>query len=163
MPVIDVTTDTENCTITMTAVFAAPVQRVWDLYADPRQLEKVWGPPEVPATFVDHELVVGARTTYFMTDPATGEKYPGWWVITEVTEPSYLAFDDGFADTDFNPVPDMPVSKSEYRFSPTDDGGTRAVYTTVYSSPDDLQKVLDMGVIEGASSAINQIDAFLAG
>lgn len=161
MPVTDVTTDTENCRLTITADFGAPVQRVWDLYADPRQLEQVWGPPEVPATFVDHDLVPGARCTYYMTDPTTGEKYHGWWLITAVEAPSYLAFDDGFGDEDFNPAPGMPVSKNEYRFTAAE-GGTRAVYTSVYDSPEALQQVLDMGMIEGASSAINQIDAFLA-
>ena len=41
MPVIDVQHDLENLTLTITAEFAAPVQRVWQIYADPRQLEKV--------------------------------------------------------------------------------------------------------------------------
>ena len=42
MPVTDVQKDTENRTITITAEFAAPVERVWEVYADPRQLERVW-------------------------------------------------------------------------------------------------------------------------
>ena len=47
--------------MTVTAEFAAPVERVWALYADPRRLERHWGPPGWPATFVQHELVPGAR------------------------------------------------------------------------------------------------------
>ena len=53
MPVTDVTTDIDTRTITITARFAAPPERVWALYADPRQLEQVWGPPQYPATFVE--------------------------------------------------------------------------------------------------------------
>jgi DNA-binding transcriptional ArsR family regulator len=56
MPVTDITKDVERRTFAITAEFAAPVERVWALYADPRQLEQVWGPPEYPATFVDHDL-----------------------------------------------------------------------------------------------------------
>jgi uncharacterized protein YndB with AHSA1/START domain len=44
MPVTDVKHDLDTRTLTITAEFAAPVERIWQVYADPRQLEKVWGP-----------------------------------------------------------------------------------------------------------------------
>ncbi len=160
MPVTDTTKDIEKRTLTITASFAAPVERVWELYADPRQLERVWGPPTHPATFVDHDLRVGSRSTYYMTGPE-GEKYAGWWRITAVDEPSSFAFDDGFADEDFQDHPDLPVSHNVYRFEGTD-GGTRATFTTTYDSAEAMQAVLDMGMEEGATQAINQIDDFLA-
>lgn len=37
-----------------------------------------------------------------------------------------------------------------------------AIYTGVYASAEALQQVLEMGMVDGATSAINQIDAFLA-
>ncbi len=159
MPVIDVKPDLDNLTLTITAEFAAPVERVWQIYADPRQLEKVWGPPTFPATFVDHDLTPGGRVTYFMTGPE-GEKYAGYWQITAVDEPTSFAFEDGFADEEFNPNPELPVSKNVYSFSATETG-TRATYVSTYASAEGLQTVLDMGVVEGATLAINQIDAFL--
>ena len=64
MPVTDVHQDLDNLTLTITAEFAAPVARIWRVYADPRQLEKVWGPPTYPATVVDHDLKPGGRMTY---------------------------------------------------------------------------------------------------
>ena len=85
MPVTGITTDVDTRTLTITAEFAAPVTRVWAMYADPRQLEQVWGPPEYPATFVDHDLRPGTRTTYYMTSPE-GEKFAGYWDITDVVE-----------------------------------------------------------------------------
>lgn len=160
MPVTDVKHDLDNLTLTITADFAAPVQRVWQVYADPRQLEKVWGPPTFPATVVDHSFAPGGRVTYFMTGPE-GEKYAGYWEITAVDEPASFSFDDGFADEDFNPNPELPVSKNVYTFA-EHNGGTRAVYVSTYASAEALQQVLDMGVVEGASSAINQIDELLA-
>lgn len=159
MPVIDVSHDLETLTLTIVAEFSAPVQRIWDLYADPRQLERIWGPPSHPATFVDHELTVGARTTYFMTGPE-GEKYAGYWIVTKVDEPHRLCFDDGFADEDFNPNPNLPVSKNEFRFEAIQ-GGTRATYTSTYENKESLEQVLAMGIVEGATSAINQIDTLL--
>ncbi|OBF10298.1 polyketide cyclase [Mycobacterium sp. ACS4054] len=160
MPVTGVQHDPENLTLTITAEFAAPVERIWQVYADPRQLEKVWGPPSCPATVVDHSLTPGSRTTYYMTGP-DGEKYAGYWQITAVDAPRSFSFDDGFADSDFNPNPGLPVSKHVYTFA-AHDGGTRATYVSTYESAEALQQVLDMGVVEGATSAINQIDDLVA-
>ncbi|KQY57291.1 polyketide cyclase [Nocardioides sp. Root151] len=160
MPVTDVSHDLDNLTLTIHAEFAAPVERVWNVYADPRQLEQVFGPPSYPATFVDHELRPGARTTYFLTSPE-GEKHAGFWEITEVDEPHSFSFVDGFADEDFNVIEGMPVSTNVYALAPTE-AGTKATYVATYASAEALQQVLDMGVVEGASSAINQIDDLLA-
>ncbi|BBY66246.1 SRPBCC family protein [Mycolicibacterium helvum] len=160
MPVTDVAHDIENLTLTITAEFAAPVQRIWQIYADPRQLEKVWGPPTYPATVVDHSLTPGSRTTYFMTGPE-GDKHAGYWDITAVDEPTSFAFLDGFADADLNPNPDMPVSENTYTFTELG-GGTRAVYVAKFATAEGLQQVLDMGVVEGSTSAINQIDDLIA-
>ncbi|MGB6125745.1 MAG: SRPBCC domain-containing protein [Gordonia sp. (in: high G+C Gram-positive bacteria)] len=160
MPVIDVQSDTAALTLTITAEFAAPVDRVWDVYANPRQLEKVWGPPDYPATFVEHDFQPGGRASYYMTAP-DGQKFGGWWEFDSIDPTSSFSFTDGFADDDLQPVDNMPVSTNHYTFTATDTG-TRTVYQSTFASADDLQKVLDMGVIEGASGAINQIDALLA-
>lgn len=159
MPVTDVRHDTSNLTLTITAEFAAPVERVWQVYADPRQLEKVWGPPSHPATVMEHNLVPGGRTTYFMTGPE-GDKYAGYWEVTAVDEPASFEFLDGFADDDFNPNPGLPVSRNVYTFA-EHDGGTRVTYVGTFESAEGLRQVLDMGIVEGSSLAIGQIDALL--
>ena len=115
MPVTDVTHDLDTRTLTITAEFAAPIERIWQVYADPRQLEQVFGPPTYPATFVEHDLTPGGRAHYFMTSPE-GEKYYGWWKVTAVDEPRSFAFEDGFAaDDSFTPLEDLPVSTERVR------------------------------------------------
>jgi uncharacterized protein YndB with AHSA1/START domain len=161
MPVTDVQHDLDALTLTITADFAAPVERVWEVYADPRQLERVWGPPGYPATFVDHDLVPGGRMNYFMTSPE-GEKYYAYWDVTGVDRPERFTFNDGFAlDETFAPNTDMPESSNAYEFVGTD-GGTRATFVATYASAEALQQVLDMGAVEGSTLAINQIDELLA-
>lgn len=160
MPVTDVQHDLDNLTLTIVAEFAAPVERVWQVYADPRQLEKVWGPPTYPATVVEHDLRPGGRVNYFMTGPE-GDKHAGYWLVTAVDEPTSFAFEDGFADLDFTPNPKLPVSQNVYSFA-AHGGGTRATYVGTYESAEALQQVLAMGIVEGASLAINQIDALIA-
>ncbi|ATG53507.1 polyketide cyclase [Brachybacterium ginsengisoli] len=160
MPVTDITHDLETLTLTITAQFAAPVERIWDIYADPRQLEKVWGPPEYPATVVDHSLTPGGRVTYYMTGPE-GDRHYGYWSVLEVDQPRSFSYEDGFAHEDFSPNTDLPVSTSVSTFT-AQDGGTRAVYVTTFASREGLQTVLDMGVEEGSRTAIDQIDGLVA-
>lgn len=160
MPVTDVTKDLDTRTLVITAEFAAPVERIWRIYADPRQLERVFGPPGYPATFVEHDLAPGGRAHYYMTSPE-GEKYYGWWKITAVDEPSSFSFEDGFASDDsFAPNEEMPVSTNRYSFEAIDTG-TRATFHSAYDSVEALQKILEMGAVEGSTLAINQIDDLL--
>ena len=92
MTVIDVQKDTTALTLTFVAEFDAPVDRVWQLWADPRKLERWWGPPEWPATFTRHELHEGGTVNYHMTGP-DGTIAGGWWTVTAVDAPRMLAFD----------------------------------------------------------------------
>lgn len=95
-----------------------------------------------------------------MTGP-NDQKFGGWWQFETIDPTSSFSFSDGFADENLQPATDMPVSKNHYAFEAIDTG-TRAVYTAIFASAEDLEKVLNMGVIEGSSLAINQIDDLLA-
>lgn len=161
MPVTDVSHDLGTRTITIVAEFAAPPKRIWEVYADPRQLERVWGPPTYPATFVDHDLTPGGRMNYYMTGPE-GDRYYGYWEVQEVDEPHSFTLIDGFAlDEKFTKNTDLPESANVFSFV-EHDGGTRATYVGTYVSAEALQKVLDLGVVEGSTTAINQIDDLVA-
>lgn len=161
MPVTDVSHDLGARTITIVAEFDAPPKRIWEVYADPRQLERVWGPPTYPATFVDHDLAPGGRMNYYMTGPE-GDRYYGYWEVQEVDEPHSFTLVDGFAlDDTFTKDPDLPESTNVFSFA-EHDGGTRATYVGTFASAEALQKVLDMGMAEGSTTAINQIDELVS-
>ena len=106
MTVTTIDKDTEALTLTLIADFAAPVEAVWELWRDPRKLERWWGPPGYPATFVEHDLTPGALVTYFMTGPE-GDRHHGWWRIETVDAPRELTLEDGFGDAEGRPLTDM--------------------------------------------------------
>ncbi|MGH2477491.1 MAG: SRPBCC family protein, partial [Candidatus Limnocylindrales bacterium] len=89
MSVISVDKDFDSLTLTLVAEFDAPIERVWQLWADPRKLERWWGPPSYPATVESHDLTAGGEVTYFMAGPA-GETSRGWWRVTSVDPPKSL-------------------------------------------------------------------------
>lgn len=161
MPVTDVTTDPEALTMTLTAEFAAPVERVWDAFTDPRQLERFWGPPGWPATFTSFDLTPGGRAAFHMTSPR-GEKAFGAWEFLSVTEPRSFEVLDSFADETGTPNPDMPVSRMTITFEPTATG-SRIESVTRFTSADALEQAVGMGMVEGSRMALDQLDRVLAG
>ena len=160
MTVIDVTTSTTERTLTLTAQFGAPPERVWQVWSDPRQLELWWGPPTWPATFEEHEATVGARSSYVMTGP-DGEKARGYWRVTRVEEPTRLEFDDGFADDDGNPVDSLGITHAVVTLAEVD-GRTRMIVRSTFESLEQLEQMVQMGMEEGMTQAMGQIDALLA-
>lgn len=160
MTVIDTTRDAEALTLTLVAQFAAPPSRVWQVWADPRQLERWWGPPTWPATFVEHDFTVGGRAHYYMTGP-DGERSHGWWRFTAIDEPRALTFEDGFADDAGNPDPTHGTTTAHVSLEEAS-GGTRMVLTSQFASTEQMEQMVAMGMVEGIQGALGQIDAILA-
>jgi uncharacterized protein YndB with AHSA1/START domain len=160
MTVISVERDYDSLTLTLIADFDAPIERVWQLWADPRQLERWWGPPSYPATVEKHDLTPGGAVTYFMTGPA-GEKSRGWWRVTSVDPPRALEFIDGFADQDGTPSAEMPTTTVSMRLTERA-GGTRRELRSVFDSREQMERLVRMGAIEAFQQAVGQMDGLLA-
>ncbi len=160
MPVTNVVKDAESRTLTITARFDAPIDRVWQLWSDPRQLERWWGPPTHPATVTDHDLTPGGAVAYAMTGPE-GDRHRGWWRVRAVDPPHGLEFEDGFADADGTPSPDAPTAEIRVALSALADGGTQMDITTAWASVEAMERMLAMGMDVGMTAAIGQIDELL--
>ena len=161
MSMISVDKNLAAKTMTVVSEFAAPVQRVWQLWEDPRQLEKWWGPPTYPATFEDHDLTPGGRVTYYMTGP-DGDRPRGWWRVIAVVAPHRLEFEDGFSDEAGNPNPDMPTMTMLVTLAEQPGGQTRMTIATTFPSAEAMEELVAMGMEEGMAGALGQIDALLA-
>jgi uncharacterized protein YndB with AHSA1/START domain len=159
MSVTSVDTDYDDLAITLVAEFDAPIDRVWELWADPRKLERWWGPPGYPATVTKHDLTAGGEVAYGMTGPE-GDEHRGVLRVSAVDPPSSLEFTDAFAGADGKPVSDMPVSKVTVRLSERE-GGTRMEMRSSFDSREDLEKWLRTGTVEGQRQAVSQMDALL--
>ena len=73
MPLTSVTKDAAKLTLTVVGDYPVPQQRLWDAFADPRQLERFWGPPAWPATFTRHDMQ-SWRSRRVLPDRAEGRK-----------------------------------------------------------------------------------------
>ena len=161
MTVTAVRKDPDALTLTVDAEFDASADRVWQLWADPRQLERWWGPPTYPATFTKHDLTPGSRVEYHMTGPE-GDQPKGYWDVLETDPPRRLVFRDGFANDDGTPNDDLPRNEGRVTIEPIGEGRTRMSIESIFPSTEAMEQVLAMGVEEGLTSAVAQIDAILA-
>lgn len=153
--------DTDKGTMTITTQFDAPVERVWRLWSDPRQLERWWGPPTYPATFVDHDLTRGGIVNYYMTGPE-GDRAGGQWRVLTVEPPHKLEFEDVFADDEGNPNLDLPATVVTVTLEAADGGATRMSIHSSFPSPEAMEEIMAMGMEEGILASLGQIDGVLA-
>jgi uncharacterized protein YndB with AHSA1/START domain len=160
MPITDVRSNPQDLTLTVTAEYPVPVERLWAAYADPRQLERFWGPAEWPATFTRHDMSPGGRSAYYMTGP-DGTKSAGWWRFLSVDPVRGFEVEDGFANEDGTPNESMPTMRMVYTFAPTPTGSTFTCVTH-FPSLEQMEQLVNMGMVEGMRSALGQLDDVLA-
>jgi uncharacterized protein YndB with AHSA1/START domain len=161
MTVTAVRKDPDTLTMVIAAEFDASPERVWQLWADPRKLERWWGPPTYPATFTRHDLAPGSRVEYHMTGPE-GDQPRGYWDVVEVEPPRRLVFIDGFAHDDGTPNDAFPRNEGIVTIEPVGGGRTRMSIESRFPSVEAMEQVLAMGMEEGLKQAVGQIDAILA-
>lgn len=160
MPITEVRSDPRALTLTVTAEYPVPVERLWAAFADPRQLEKFWGPEDWPATFTRHDMTPGGRSAYYMTGP-DGTRAHGWWRFVSVEPHRSFEVEDGFAHEDGRPNASMPTMRMAYTFAATPDGSTFTSVTR-FPSTEAMEQLVAMGMMEGLRSALGQLDDVLA-
>jgi uncharacterized protein YndB with AHSA1/START domain len=148
--------------MTVTAELDATAERVWQLWADPRQFEQWWGPPGYPATVVDHDLRTGGRITFFMTGPE-GERQDSAWEVIAAEAPRHLELRDADVDDDGRPNDGNAMMALIITIDERRGGGAVMVVRTHFDSQEGMEEVLAMGVEEGMRIVFSQIEALLAG
>ena len=160
MSIVSVEKDVEGLSFVLVAEFDAPIVRVWELWADPRKLERWWGPPGYPATVGKHDLRAGGEVTYFMTGPG-GETSRGWWRVTSVDPRRSLEFTDGFANEDGTPSSELPTHAVQVRLS-KQEAGTRMELRFVFESREQMEQMEGLGAFDGIPQSVGQMDDVLA-
>jgi uncharacterized protein YndB with AHSA1/START domain len=162
MSVRRVEKDPDALTMTVTVDLDATVERAWQLWADPHQFERWWGPPGYPATVVDHDLRAGARVSFFMTAPE-GERHDSTWEVMAADPPRYLELRDADVDDAGRPNDGNAMTAMAITIEERDGGGAVMTIRTNFDSLAGMEQVLAMGAEEGMRMVLSQIEAVLAG
>jgi uncharacterized protein YndB with AHSA1/START domain len=155
MPLTSITQDPATLTLTVVGDYPVAQKRLWDAFADPRQLERFWGPPTAPATFTRHDFRVGGRAEYVLALP-DGGTWSGSWRFTAVNPIHSFAAVDGEGNAEDESMP----SGMTFTFETTPTG-SRFTCVTRFSSIEAMEQTLP-GMEEGMRAAMAQLDTVLA-
>jgi uncharacterized protein YndB with AHSA1/START domain len=147
--------------LTIVRTFNAPREKVFAAWSDSEALKTWWGPRTFPTTYSDLDFRVGGHWHYCMTGPDGTESW-GKMVYNEIDEPELIVYTDHFSDKDGGVNPDLPTMKISVKFEDLGDGRTKLVSYTKLASPEDLQKVLDMGMEQGLIETWDKLEEYLA-
>lgn len=78
-----------------------------------------------------------------------------------VESPHHLEFEDGFADSAGEPNPNMPTMTVRVSLEELEGGGTTMAIVTTFPSLEAMEELITMGMEEGMTLAVGQIDDLL--
>ena len=96
-----------------------------------------------------------------MTGPE-GDQPKGYWEIVEVDPPRRLLVHDGFRNDDGTENTDLPGNEFEVTIAEIGGGRTRMSIKSRFPSQEAMEQLLAMGMEQGLTEAVGQIDAILA-
>lgn len=161
MSITGVEKDAQALVMTVTAELDASVERAWQLWADPREFELWWGPPDYRVTVVDHELRAGGRITFFMAG-SDGDRHDSTWQVVAADPPHLLELRDADVDDEGRPNDDNSMTAMVINFD--ERNGTTVMEIRIhFDSQAGMERALATGVDEGMVALFARIDAVLAG
>lgn len=166
MAEVTVNKDLENNTLTIEATFDAPLEKLWNAYTTKEQFEKWWGPEGWETTAKEFNFTPGGRVHYGMkcVDPNQkdwyGQESWGMTTIEEIDEPNRYRATDRFADADGNVNNELPSMTLEVEFK-EQDGKTTVTNRTITSTSEQLEQLINMGMVEGFKSQLNRLYALV--
>jgi uncharacterized protein YndB with AHSA1/START domain len=159
MTAITSSSSAEDLSMTMVAEFDAAPERLWNLWEDPRQLERWWGPEPYPATFPRYEFEPGGECRWSMTGPEDFKRN-GWWRIDAIDKPHRIEFTMGLSGDDGEPVPGGQTMGGVVTFEPIA-SGTRMTVLTRFPDTELMEQMIGGGMEQGMRRSFGQIDALL--
>ena len=151
--------ETRGGQLILTREFDAPRRKVFQAHTDCKHLKNWWGPRTWPVTYCKMDFRVGGKWHYCMTGP-DGTQSWGLAIYKEIVEPERIVYEDHFADKDGNPNKELPSTVARTEFLEKD-GKTVLRSIANYATAEDLQKVLDMGMVGGVTETFDRLEEYL--
>jgi uncharacterized protein YndB with AHSA1/START domain len=140
--------------------FDAPRELVFKAFTEPDRIAQWWGPRGWQTTNYRMDVRPGGQWHYCMRGPDGMES---WGIATyrEIVEPERIVYVDSFSDAEGNVSENMPSMLISMEFL-DDSGRTRLLSHTEFASPEALQSVIDMGMVEGLTETWDRLEEYLA-
>ena len=140
---------------TMSRIFDAPRELVWEVCTDPELVPKWWGPRYLTTVVDKMDLKVGGVWRYIQKD-VEGNEYAFNGVFKEVAAPERLTY-----TFEYEPVAGH-ISTETITFEALPDGKTRITTRTTFDTLEDLEGMLQSGMEGGAVETWDRLEELLA-
>lgn len=152
--------ETKERELIITRTFDAPPQLMFEMWTKCEHLMNWWGPKEWPMNKCNLDLREGGKWYYCMQGPNPGDEACGLGIYKEIRKHDKLVYEDYFTDKDGNINKNMPGMLITVELH-DDNGKTRQVSTSLFDTKEQLEQIVQMGVIEGMSSSMDRLDEYL--
>lgn len=160
------TKNAEEATLILEYTFNAPKSQVWRAYADQENFEAWWGPEGWETIATEFEFKPGGRIHYGMKcvdeeqDEWYGKTSWGMMEIQSIDEEDSFSYVDYFSDATGMLDTKMPALTITNEFIETD-GKTALISTCQADSSEQIEKLVEMGMVEGFESQLRKLDEML--
>lgn len=154
-----VSSKVEGLELIMERSFEAPKDLVFSMFVQAEHLVHWWGPEGWETTVYKMEVEPGGIWHYCMRS-SDGQEAWGKSTYREIDPPNKLVYVDAFSDEQGNEVTDMPIMLIAMDF--VEEGAMcKVVSSTKFDSREELQKVIDMQVVDGMAETYKRLDKYL--
>ena len=150
---------TKDRELIMERTFDAPREVAFRAFSDCDLLSRWWGPKGWTLPVCEMDFRPGGTWRYCMRGP-TGDDACGKAIYREIVEPERIVYTDWFTDADGTVIEGMPETLMTFEFA-EQDGKTKVTNRARFASVEDLQKVVDMGMVEGMIETWDRLEAQL--
>ena len=152
--------DLANKKIRVTRDFDAPVDQVWKAWTEKELLDQWWAPKPWKANTTSMDFREGGVWLYYMEGPDGARHYCRVDYKTIIPNKSFVG-DDAFCDEKGNITTDFPTMHWKIVFNQSGKATMVEVEIT-FDTEADLEKIIEMGFIEGFAAAHENLDELLA-
>jgi uncharacterized protein YndB with AHSA1/START domain len=139
--------------IVISRVFDAPRELVWEVWTDPKQVVKWWGPRGFTTTIKEMNVKPGGVWKHVMRGP-DGTEYPNESIFTEVVKPERIVYTHGGRKKD-GPEAQFVATWS---FDVVEEGKTRLTIRQVYPSTEMRDTIVRVyGAVEGGKQTLARL------
>ena len=157
---LQIVKDLPNKTITVTRNFNATPEQVWKTWTESDLLDQWWAPKPWRTETSVLNFIEGGHWFYAMVGPDQSRQ---WVRVDFYTIDPFKSFTarDSFCDENGKLTNDPPGMnwRNEFHVLP---GGTKLVVTISFDSEADFEKIVEMGIEEGFTSALGNLDGYFS-
>jgi len=161
-----VTKDLENKTLIIERSFNAPKEKVWRAYSDKDMFEAWWGPEGWQTTTKQFEFAPGGTIHYGMkcNDEKQGEWFGkeswGMMKIETVEAPNRFTAQDVFSNPEGTVDETLPTQRFMVELI-EENGVTKVINRSFVNSVEEMEQLIQMGMVQGFDSQLNRLEVLL--